>query len=114
MQLFGRGREQLGGRLFHLAGGVRHPVGGALHLRHQRPEFFHGVVDRVGDGAGDVLGNGGLLRQVALGDRLQFVHQAKNGGLVGVVDALRFALARFRFRPLRFRSRRALALAGHE
>ena len=70
----------------------RHAARRALHLRHQRAQLFHRVVHRVGDGAGDVFGHRGLLRQVAFGHRLQFVHQSQNGRLVGVVDALGFLL----------------------
>jgi hypothetical protein len=87
---------------FHLRRRLRHPGGRVLHGAHQLAQFFHRVVHRVGDGAGDVLGHGRFLRQVALGDRLQFVHQAKNGGLVGVVDALGFLLLALGFLALRF------------
>ena len=90
-QLLGGGGQEFGGGLLDLTGGVGHARHRALHLLDQRAKFFHGVVHRIGDGAGDVLGDGGLLRQVALGHRLQFVHEAKNGRLVGVVDALGFA-----------------------
>jgi hypothetical protein len=108
-QLLGRGGQQLGGGAFHLRRRLRHLGGRVLHVAHQLAQFFHRVVHRVGDGAGDVLGHGGFLRQVAFGHRLQFVHQAKNGGLVGVVDALGFLLLALGFEALRFGHFLALA-----
>ena len=36
----------------------------ALHLRDQCSQLFNRVVDRIGDGAGDVFGHRGLLGQV--------------------------------------------------
>ncbi|MNS51981.1 hypothetical protein D3C72_846830 [compost metagenome] len=89
-QLFGRGGEQFGRGVFHLRRRLRHAGCRVLHVAHQQAQFFHRVVHRVGDGAGDVLGHGRFLRQVAFGHCLQFVHQAKNGGLVGVVHAAGF------------------------
>ena len=69
---------------------------------HQRAQFLHRVVHRVGDGAGDVFGHRGLLRQVAFGHRLQLVHQPQNGRLVGVVDALGFLLLALGLEALAF------------
>jgi hypothetical protein len=112
-QLLGRGGQQLGGRAFHLRRGLRHLGGRVLHVAHQLAQFFHRVVHRVGDGAGDVLGHRGFLRQVAFGHRLQFVHQAKNGGLVGVVDALGFLLLALGFEALRLGHFLALAAVLH-
>ena len=84
-------------------GRVGHAADRALHLRHQRAQFLDGVVDRVGDRAGDVLGHRRLLRQVAFGDRLQLVHQAQDRRLVGVVDALGFLLLAFGLEALLLR-----------
>jgi hypothetical protein len=71
-------------------------------------KFLHRVVHRVGDGAGDVFGHGGFLRQITLGHRLQLVHQTQNGRLVGVIDALGFLLLTFGVKALAFRNPLAL------
>jgi hypothetical protein len=75
-------------------------------------QLFHRVVHRVGDGAGDVFGHRGLLRQVAFGHRLQFVHQPQNGRLVGVVDALGLLLLALGFAALGSASSGAARLVG--
>ena len=74
------------------AGGLRHPARALLHLADQGAQFFHRVVHRVSNSAGDVFGHRCLLRQITLGHCLQFVHQSQNGGLVGIVDSLGFSL----------------------
>ena len=101
-ELFGRGGQQFGRGLVDLAGGFRHASGRGLHLTHEVAQLFHGVVHRVGDGASDVFRHRGLLRQVAFGHCLQFVHQAKNGGLVRVVHALGFQFLRLGLAALLF------------
>jgi hypothetical protein len=111
-QLLGRRREQLGRVRLDLLGRRRHPAHRALHLRHQGAQLLDRVVHRVGDRAGDVLGHRRLLRQVAFGNALQLVHQAKNRRLVGVVDALGLLLLRPRPRGAALRERRALALVA--
>jgi hypothetical protein len=91
-QLLGRGGQQLGRGLLDLRGGLGHARPPCSAPAPPVAQFLHGVVHRVGDGAGDVFGHRGLLRQVAFGHRLQLVHQPQNGRLVGVVDALGFLL----------------------
>ena len=80
-----------------------------MHVAHQRSQFFHRVVHRVGNGTGDVFRHRGFLRQVAFGHRLQFVHQPQNGGLVGIVDALGVLLLRFGSHTLAFCDQLTLA-----
>ena len=63
--------------------------------RHQVAQRFDGVVDRIGNRAGDVLGHAGLHRQVALGQIAQLVEQAQDGVLVAAVLILGFLLALF-------------------
>ncbi|MNY49767.1 hypothetical protein D3C86_1852230 [compost metagenome] len=55
-------------------------------------QFFHRVVHRVGNSAGNVFRHRCFLGQVTFSHRLQFVHQSQNSGLVGVVDTLGFLL----------------------
>jgi hypothetical protein len=71
------GCQQFGRRGFHLRVVCVTRVARVLHVADQHAQFFHRVVHRVGDGAGDVFGHGGFLRQVALGHRLQLVHQTQ-------------------------------------
>jgi hypothetical protein len=66
------------------------------------PKFLDGVVDGVGNGARNVFGHRGFLRQVTLGHRLQFVHQTQNGGLVGVIDPFGFLFLTLGVQPLAF------------
>ena len=61
-------------------------------------------LNREGFTVGDVA--------IAFGDALKFVHQSKNGGLVGVVDALGFVLQALRVHALLFHLLRALRLLG--
>ena len=68
-------------------------VGRLVHVLHQVAQLFDGVVHRVGDRPGDVLGHRGLLRQVALGHQQQLVHQAQNRRLIGIVQTLGVLLA---------------------
>ena len=103
-QLLGGCRQQFRRSGFHTRSCLGHTRRRTLHVAHQRAQLFHGVVHRVGDSTGDVLCHGGLLGQIALSHRLQFVHQPKNGRLVCVVDALALQLLLF--------SRMALKL-GH-
>ena len=109
MQLLRGGVKQLVGGAFHLARRLRHARGRALHVAHQRAQLFHRVVHRVGNCAGDVFRHRGFLRQIALGHRLQFVHQPQDGRLVGVIDALGFLLLEFGQMTLLFSERLALA-----
>ena len=86
-QLFGGRGQQFGRGVVHHGRGLRHTGGRVLHTAHQLAQLFHRVVHRVCNGARDVFGHGGFLGQVTLCNRLQFIHQSQNGGLVGVVDA---------------------------
>ena len=103
-RLFFRCGHQAFRRGLHRRRCLRHLLGRLLHPADQLAQFFHGVVHRVGDGAGNVFRHGGLLGQVTVCNVLQFVHQTQNCGLGGIVVALfhhpalfSFALARFCF-----------------
>ena len=100
--------------LLHLLRRFGHAADRALHLRHQRAQLFDGVVHRVGDCAGDVFGHRGLLRQVAFGHRLQFVHQSQNRRLVGVVDALGLLLLALGFKRCASAAAARCAWSTHE
>ena len=78
-ELLGGGFQQCAGRQFHICGGLYHLVSGCLYVAYQDAPFFHGVVDRVGNCAGDVFRNGCFTGQITVGDGLQFIHQAQNG-----------------------------------
>jgi hypothetical protein len=55
----------------------------------QHAQFLDGVVDRVGDGAGDVFADRRGNRQVAVGEVVEFVHQTQDGVLVVAIDQFR-------------------------
>ena len=81
-----------------------HLVGRGVDAAHQRAQFLDREVDRVGDGAGHVLGHRRLHGQVAVGEVAHLVQQPQNGFLVALVLALRSrrrAAARRRGTPCR-------------
>jgi hypothetical protein len=80
-------------------------LGGVVDPADQAAQLLDRVVDRVGDGAGDVLRHGGLHGQVAVGHFLQFVHQPQNRGLVLLVGALGVLLEPLRLHALTDRHR---------
>ena len=88
MQLLVGGRQQFGRGRIHVGGCLRHPCGRILNVGHQRAQLFHGVIDRVGNGTGDVFSHRCFLRQIALSYRLQLIHQTQDGRLVAIVHAL--------------------------
>jgi hypothetical protein len=84
-------------------------LGGVVDAPDQATQLFDRVIDRVGDGAGDVLGHRRLHGEIAVRHLLQLVHQPKNGGLVDLVGALGFLLEPLRLHPLDLGFGRALA-----
>ena len=66
---------------------------GVVDRADQVAKVFHREVDRVGDGAGHVLGDRGLDRQVVLGERTDFIQQAHDRLLVAVVELHRVFVA---------------------
>ena len=53
--------------------------------RNQFAQLFNGEVERIGNGAGDVFGDGRFNRQVAVGQAAHFVEQAQNRLLVAII-----------------------------
>ncbi|MNM64695.1 hypothetical protein D3C81_761030 [compost metagenome] len=98
-----RGDQQFAGNALRLRRGAVHLFRGGRHAPHQAAQFFHRIVDGIGDGARDVFRDGGLHRQVAIGHLLQFVHQAQDGRLVLVILGLRLFLFFLRQQALDFR-----------
>ena len=72
-----------GGLGFLRGGGDLH--GGLVDCPYQIAHLVDGEVDRVGDGAGEILGHGGGYRQVTVGQVGDFIEQTQNGGLVALV-----------------------------
>ena len=108
VQLLRGGIEQLVGGAFYLARRLRHTRGRALHIAHQRAQLFHRVIHRVGNCTGDVFRHCGFLRQIALGHRLQLVHQPQNGRLICIINALGLLLLKLCQMPLLLSQRLAL------
>ena len=67
-----------------LARGAVQLDGRAVDGRDQAAQRIDRVVDRVGDGPGDVLGNGRLHGEVAVGKARQLIEQAQDRLLVAV------------------------------
>ena len=62
-------------------------IGGADHAHHQPPQFLYRQVDRIGDRAGNVIGDIGPRREIAIGKRLNFVEQTQEiGEIVGLIS----------------------------
>ena len=98
-----RSDQQLAGDALCLRRGAVDLFGRRRHPPHQAAQFLDRVVDGIGDGARDVFRHGGLHRQVAVGDLLQFVHQAQDGRLVLLIPGLRHFLFFLRLQAQDFR-----------
>src|SRR5690606_11817897 len=85
------GFGKVDGRGLGFLGGGGHLHGGLVNRGYQRSQRLDREVDRVRDGAGDVLGNGRADGKVAFGQRAHFVQQSQNGFLVALVQLLRTA-----------------------
>lgn len=81
--LGGFGQVHRGGLGF--LGRCGHLHGGLVDGLHQFAELVDGVIDRVGDGAGEVLGHGRGHGQVAVREVGDLVEQTQDRGLVAVV-----------------------------
>ncbi|MNO92412.1 hypothetical protein D3C76_839870 [compost metagenome] len=60
-------------------------AGGQVDRRHQIAQLVHGIVDRIGNGPGEVFGDRGGHGQVAIGQVFDFVEQTQDRVLVAFV-----------------------------
>jgi hypothetical protein len=79
------GADEVPRRALGLLRGGIDENGRIVDRRDELAQRFDRIVDGVGDRAGDVLGNGGLHRQVAVGEARKLVEQAQDGLLIALV-----------------------------